>query len=126
MLVHNASGYKEKGAYSEIKGHHIFAKAAFRGEENYNYRKAFSISQKFMEDNNLNHSKITVAQRKLFRELFKSGRENTLREQINIAKYSLRAGGASKKLANQLVTEAFKDLLEQEVSGPTRIPWYTK
>lgn len=78
-------------------GHHVHAKAGLKGNTNYDPKKGFSISQQFMEDNNLNHSDMTNMQRKLFKELYESGSPNTLEEHTRIAREALKAGGASDK-----------------------------
>ena len=48
------------GPYSQVKGHHIHAKAAFKGDINYDLNKGFSISQDFMKNNGLSHSDMTT------------------------------------------------------------------
>ena len=79
-----------------------------------------------MKDNNLSHSDMTNMQRKLFKELFESGKENTLAEHTRIALESLKAGGASEDMAHRIVLEALENLKQQGVTAPSKIPWYTK
>lgn len=69
---------------------------------------------------------MTSKQRELFKELAESGRPNTLAEHTRIAEEALRAGGASDNLINDLIQDSLANLAGQEVSQPTRIPWYSK
>ena len=121
--VGNESG---TGEYGEVHGHHVDAKAAFRGDDNYDEQKGFSISQQFMKDNDLNHSDMTNKQRELFKELFESGRPNTLEEHTRIAREALKAGGADDDMIEDLIAKSLENLSSQGVTQPTRIPWYTK
>ena len=43
--------YSGTGEYGDVGGHHVHAKAGFKGDVNYDPKKGFSISQQFMEDN---------------------------------------------------------------------------
>lgn len=74
-----------------------------------------------MENNELNHQKITSKQRELFKELYESGRANTLAEHTRIAEEALRAGGANESLINDLIQDSLANLTGQGVSQPTRI-----
>ena len=47
------------GEYKDVGCHHVHAKAGFKGDVNYDPKKGFSISQDFMENNGLNHQKMT-------------------------------------------------------------------
>ncbi|MFZ5968225.1 MAG: S8 family serine peptidase [Bacillota bacterium] len=114
------------GGYGDVGGHHIHAKAAFKGDINYDPDKGFSISQDFMKNNGWNHSDMTTKQRQLFKELYESGRANTLEEHTRIAKEALKAGGATEEQANELMNQSLRNLTEQGVTQPTRIPWYSK
>ena len=116
----------EVGEYGDVGGHHVHAKAGFKGDINYDPQKGFSISQQFMKDNNLNHSDMTKKQRQLFKELYESGRTNTLEEHTRIAKEALKAGGANNSMIDDLVSQSLFNLSEQGVTQPTRIPWYSK
>jgi len=117
---------REKGQYKDVGGHHIHAKAGFSGHINYDSDAGFSISQEFMENMGFNHQKMTNAQRQGFKELYESGRANTLIEHSRIAVDALIAGGATKAQARDLVAESLLNLRSQLVTEPTRIPWYTK
>ena len=118
--------YSGTGEYGEVGGHHVHAKAGFKGDVNYDPKKGFSISQEFMENNGLNHQSMTSKQRELFKELYESGRPNTLDEHTRIAQEALKAGGASDSMINDLINSSLKNFQEQGVTAPTRIPWYSK
>ena len=114
------------GPYSEVGGHHIHAKAAFKGDINYDPNNGFSISQDFMKNNGLNHSDMTTKQRQLFKELYESGRPNTLEEHTRIASEVLKAGGVRESLSEELIRNSLSNLKKQGVTNPSRIPWYSK
>jgi hypothetical protein len=116
----------EMGEYRKVGGHHIHAKAAFKGHVNYDPRKGFSISQKFMQERGWNHQKMTATQQKMFKELAESGRPNSLTEQNRIAVEALVAGGAPRDEARLLVAQSVKELRKEGVREPTRVPWYDK
>ena len=149
ILVHNANGkscsiatntadeakdslkkaidkYSGTGEYKDVGGHHVHAKAGFKGDIKYDSKKGFSISQEFMESNGLNHQSMTSKQRELFKELYESGGPNTLDEHTRIAREALKAGGASDSMISDLINASLKNLKEQGVTAPTRIPWYSK
>jgi hypothetical protein len=69
------------------------------------------------------HQLMTNEQRRLFKELAKSGRPNTLVEHTRIAVEALVAGKATRDEARSLVTQSLLNLREQLVKDPTRIPW---
>ena len=114
------------GRYSEVRGHHVHAKAGFRGHTTYDPRRGFSISQDFMESRNWSHQDMTSTQQRLFRELGASGRPNTLTEHTRIAVEALKAGGATDAEARTLVAQSLRDLRSQGARSPTRIPWFDK
>lgn len=118
--------YSGTGEYGDVGGHHVHAKAGFKGDVNYDPKKGFSISQNFMKDNGLDHNSMTSKQRELFKELYESGRPNTLEEHTRIAREALKAGGASDSMIDDLINASLKNLSEQGVTAPTRIPWYSK
>jgi hypothetical protein len=93
---------------------------------NYDPDKGFSISQDYMKGRGWNHADMTAKQRQLFKELYESGRANTLEEHTRIAKEAVKAGGATEEEANQLINQSLQNLQEQDVTQPTRIPWYSK
>ena len=101
----------------------LFAKAGFKGDVNYDPKKGFLISQNFMKDYGLDHNIMTSKQRELFKELYESDRPNTLEEHTRIAREALKA---SDSMIDDLINASFKNLSEQGVTAPTRIPWYSK
>ncbi|WP_032139592.1 hypothetical protein [Rickettsia tamurae] len=114
------------GPYGKVGGHHPYAKKAFEGNINYDPKKGFAVSEEFMLRNEIDHYKITAAQRKLFGELYKSGRPNTLQEHTRIAVEALKAGGATEQQARDIVAKALQQLRKDKVLAPTNIPWYNK
>jgi hypothetical protein len=114
------------GAYRDVGGHHVHAKAGFRGHATYNQKQGFSVSQEFMESRNWSHQDMTSTQQRLFRELGESGRPNTLAEHTRIGVESLKAGGATEAEARALVSQSLRDLRSQGARAPTRIPWFDK
>lgn len=113
---------------SKVGGHHVHAKAAFKGDISYNPREGLCISQKFMEKYGIKHKNITIKQRELFKELAQGGRPNTIEEHTRIAKEALKAGFEDPKKINEqliedLVEISMQNLTEQGVLKPTRIPW---
>ena len=111
------------GDYADVKGHHIHSKAGMRGHVSYDPDKGFSISQDFMKDRGWIHEDMTAMQQKLFRELAASGRPNLLAEHTRIAIEALKAGGATSAEAKRLVEWSLKNLEQQGVAAPTRVPW---
>lgn len=69
------------------------------------------------------HEAITGAQQKLFNELAKSGKANTLQEHTRIAVQALVDAGASREAAREVTAYALKDLKLSGVTKPTCIPW---
>lgn len=121
------SGYdvpKGTGPYKTVKGHHVHAKAAFKDHVSYSNKDGFSISQKFMKENGLDHAAMTKYQRQAFKELNQSGRPNTLKEHTTIAVDALMAGGASRETARSLTAQSLNALRNSSVRTPTNIPWY--
>lgn len=119
---------KAVGAYRSVGGHHIHAKAAFRGNPAYNARAALAISQKAMKDLGINHQVVTAAQQRLFGQLAANvasgAAENSLAAHTAIAEAALLEGGATAEQASALAAESVASLAEQGVTAPTRIPWY--
>jgi hypothetical protein len=111
------------GEYRFVGGHHIHAKAAFRGHLTYDPRRGFSISQEYMRSRGWDHQAMTSKQRELFGELARSGRTSCMAEHSRIAQEALVAGGATQAEAQALVQESLHDLAQQGVTAPTRIPW---
>nr|WP_301170956.1 hypothetical protein [Brevibacillus nitrificans] len=116
-------GKASQGMYKDVKGHHIHAKSAFYGHVTYDPKKGFSISQEYMKENNYNHTDMTTMQRKLFDDLARSKRPNTLKEHSRIAVEALVAGNVPRNEARSLVAASLLNLRAQLVKYPTRIPW---
>ncbi len=119
--VAESGSYSGTGEYGDVGGHHVHAKAGFKDDVNYDPKKGFSISQNFMRDNGLDHNIMTSKQRELFKELYESGRPNTLEEHTRIAREALKAGGASDSMIDDLINASLRNLREQGVTAPTRI-----
>lgn len=77
-----------------------------------------------MEQRGWRHGKMTMAQRRLFKELAESGRPNTLAEHVRIAIEALVAGKVPRSEAVYLVQQSRAWLNRDGVTAPTRIPWY--
>ena len=112
------------GEYRNVRGHHVHAKKAFEGHANYDPKKGFSISEHFMDQLGIEHKRVTTAQQKMFIELGKSSRPNTMVEHSRIAVEALIEGGASREQARGIVAQSLKTLKEQQVKTPTTIPWF--
>ncbi|ARN84929.1 hypothetical protein [Candidatus Nucleicultrix amoebiphila] len=112
------------GEYRHTGGHHVHAKKAFEGHINYDPKKGFSISNELMAKIGVQHKVVTIAQQKLFRELGKSGKPNTMKEHTRIAVEVLIKGGATKEKARSLVATSLNDLRNKGVRVPTDIPWF--
>ncbi|MGT4070892.1 UNVERIFIED_CONTAM: RHS repeat-associated core domain-containing protein [Aeromonas hydrophila] len=112
------------GEYKDVGGHHVHAKAGFKNNPKYDPRTGFSISQEYMDKMGLDHQAMTTYQRQAFKELYNSGRANTLSEHTKIAVSALEAGGASSQQARSLVAESLWNLRSQGALTPSNIPWY--
>jgi hypothetical protein len=115
-----------KGEYRHVKGHHVHAKKAFEGDLKYDAKKGFSISEDLMRSLDIEHARITGAQKRLFAELEKSGRPNTIYEHSRIAVESMVQAGMPLQQARDLVAESLKNLRSMGVKHPTNIPWGKK
>ena len=113
------------GSYADVGGHHVHAQSGFRGDVNYDPNQGFSIRQELTENRGWSHEDMSTTQRNLFDELAASGKPNTLQEHSRIAVEALKSGGASEPEARQLVAESLRNLRQQGVTQPTRIPWNT-
>ncbi|ROH76386.1 MULTISPECIES: RHS repeat-associated core domain-containing protein [Lonsdalea] len=112
------------GEYKDVGGHHIHAKAGFKSNPKYDPKKGFSISQDYMDKMGLDHQAMTSYQRQAFKELYNSGRLNTLAEHTKIAVKALESGGATTQQARSLVAESLWNLRSQGAISPSNIPWY--
>ncbi|WP_438498560.1 RHS repeat domain-containing protein, partial [Paenibacillus sp. IHBB 3054] len=123
MSIQVTKVIKQKGKYKDVGGHHVHAKAGFKGTT-YDSKEGFAISQQFIKDNGWDHQSMTNEQRRLFKELKSSGRPNTMREHSRIAVEALMAGGATRLEARSFVAESLLNLRNQYVRNPSGIPWY--
>ncbi len=48
-----------------------------------------------------------------------------MQEHTRIAREALKAGGAEEPLISDLVNESLRNLTNQGVTTPSRIPWYS-
>ncbi len=111
------------GRYGDVGGHHIHAKAAFRGDPNYHDNNGLSISQEYMSSRGWDHGAMSAYQHRAFRELASSGGPNTIYEHNRIAVNALKAGGVPEGEARHLVALSLQTLRSDNVRTPTRIPW---
>jgi RHS repeat-associated protein len=112
----------QKGQYGHVGGHHVHAKASFKGP-GFDPNKGFSISQQYMKSRGWDHQAMTNKQKELFNELARSQRPNTMAEQNRIAEEALVAGGATRAEAQSLVKESVGNLAKQGITAPSAIPW---
>ena len=110
-------------------GHHIHAKAAFRGLP-YNENAATAIARDVMDSNGWNHmgaGGITAAQRRLFDQLAvdvaSGAKQNTLIEHSRVAYEALIAGGLTNEEASSAVIASLRELERQGIIAPSGIPW---
>ncbi len=117
------------GAYKDVGGHHVHAKAAFNDMEDYRkiMNEMFSLGNSWMDQNNIDHDTITACQRREFKILSCKCNggliENTMKEHTKIALKCLMEGGADEKSARGLVAKSLRELRRLGVKQPSRIPW---
>lgn len=115
------------GEYQKVKGHHIHAKKAFEGLDQYKSDMALAIGRQYMQAKGINHCKMTGTQKRLFQDLSRrvrdEGAQNTLDEHDMIAEKTLIEGGAQSQDAKDLTQRSRKDLEVKGVEAPIRIPW---
>ncbi len=112
------------GEYGSTGGHHIHAKAAFKGDPNYNPNSALTVSQAEMARRGWSHEAMTARQAQSFDEMLAGQRASTMREHSKIAVDALMAGGASRQEARALTAKSLRNLRRQGVRRPTRIPTF--
>jgi RHS repeat-associated protein len=114
------------GAYGKVGGHHVHAKAGFKNAPNFKdlANKMFSLGNDWMDENGINHSKITQCQRRKFKELEALGcSKNTMKKHTKIAVECLMEGGADEKTARSLVAKSLNELRKMKVTKPNHVPW---
>ena len=116
------------GEYEKVGGHHPLAKKAFEGIEEYDYRKAFSVSPKELDKvsniTNL-HPKITGQQSKLYTE-WRRANPNKVLEIDEMAKIEIQAMvnvGIPENVATGWVVKALEELKDKGVKSIKNIPW---
>lgn len=112
--------------YSADLGHHIFSKRAFEGLANYNAGRALAIGRAELNRLGLVHlgpNSLTSTQRRLFAELARSGRPNTLAEHARIAREVLIEHGVDPKDAKNAVRRALNQLNGWGITSPAHLPW---
>ena len=107
------------------RGHHIHAKAAFRGNPNYDENEAPALPKEAMEEGQ--HGLMTSNQNTLFRELGRdvanNVRQNTLAEHSRIAMRVLVDAGFTREQASRWVAQSERWLQSQGITKPECIPW---
>ena len=104
-------------------GHHVPAKAAFRGAANYDANAALAVSNAEMATLGVSHSAITGAQMTGYRAFARTGKTLTWDAMATIETNALIRGGMTAETAAATVARAIEALRRAGVAGPTRIPW---
>lgn len=104
-------------------GHHVPAKSAFKGAENYDPRKALAMPNAEMARLNVSHSAVTGAQASLYQAFAKTGADLTWEAMEKIETQALIAARMDPAMASATVKQAIQELQRAGVPGPTRIPW---
>ena len=104
-------------------GHHVPAKSAFKGAAAYDAKAALAIPNKELARLNVRHAAVTGAQKRLYRELVKTGANLTWEEVERIEIAALVRGGLNSDMARATVKQAIDSLKNAGVPSPTRIPW---
>ncbi len=126
-VVHNTNCLS---SYAQQGGHHIYAKAAFRGDPLYDPNQALTASDAQLTQAGAVHigpNSVTSAQRAHFDQLaddVAAGiKTNSLQEHTRIAVQSLMDGGVPQAQARSWTAEALWQLRSWGITGPSRIPW---
>ncbi|WP_147269745.1 hypothetical protein [Capnocytophaga canimorsus] len=116
------------GIYDDVKGHHPLAKKAFEDIKEYDYKKAFSVSPKKLDEVSgvINiHHKITGQQNSLYTAWREANPNKTL-EIDDMAEIEIKAMvnvGILEDIATGWVVKALENLKEQGVTAIKNIPW---
>jgi YD repeat protein len=115
------------GEYEKVGGHHPLAKKAFEGIEEYDYKKAFSVSKEVLEDiGDIGvHNKITGQQKSLYTE-WRRANPNKALEIDEMAKIEIQAminAGIPENVATGWVVKALEELKEKGVKSINNISW---
>ncbi|HET8687915.1 MAG TPA: hypothetical protein VFM18_14835, partial [Methanosarcina sp.] len=114
---------KSVGAFSEVKGHHVHAKAGFEGAKGYDPMKAFAVSDKALQSHGVKHSQVTGQQIKLFTQAGKNGAANNITTHSRVAYLALVGAGIPKEVAKKWVLASQSQLIKIGTTVPTKIPW---
>lgn len=116
------------GIYNDVKGHHPLIGKAFEGVKEYDYKQAFSVSPKKLDEISgiVNiHPKITGQQNTLYTAWRKSNPNKTL-EIDDMAEIEIKAMvnvGIPEDIATGWVVKALEDLKAKGVTTIKNIPW---
>ena len=116
------------GKYSIVKGHHPLAKKAFEGAVGYDYKEAFSISKKVLDNISgikNTHTIITGQQNKLYSAWRKANPNIKLgiEKMTKIEIQAMKNAGIPEDVATGWVVKALEDLKKQGVKEIKNIPW---
>jgi RHS repeat-associated protein len=103
-------------------GHHVPAKSAFTGAENYGANIALAIPNAELASLGVSHSAVTGAQMTGYQAFAKTGETLTWGAMSAIEANALVRGGMAESMANTSVNQAIQASKDAGVSGPTRIP----
>ena len=112
------------GEYEKVGGHHPLAKKAFEGIEEYDYKKAFSVSKETLGGQAI-HSKVTGQQNKLYTEWKKANPDKILEidEMADIEIQAMVNSGIPEDIATGWVVKALEELKEKGIKSIKNIPW---
>lgn len=129
LLVKIAAIFAIEKAAAELKpyggpggGHHVPAKAAFRGDPNYSINKALAISNAELDRLGVDHGAVSGAQQIGYRALDAAGDPISWDAIRKIETDALIAGNMNPRMASSTVDAAIGALQAAGVV-PTRIPW---
>ena len=108
--------------YNQGLGHHVPAKAAFRGHPKYLWRKVLAVSIAEMGRLGINHPTVSGAQNTLYRQFARTSESISWGIIGSIERQALRLGGADANVAAAIVDQTIAALKADGVT-PTRIPW---
>jgi hypothetical protein len=112
------------GPYRQVRGHHPLAKAAFKGDPNYDLYDAFSVSTEVLGGQSI-HNAITGKQNSLY-SAWKNNNPNkimTLSDMVGIELQAMIDAGIPADVASGWMVKALENLKEQGVTRITNIPW---
>lgn len=122
--IRNLVGMRPRMApYRSNGGHHPATGAAFRGDADYKYRGALTISDAELARFGVRHRDITSAQQTRYARFRRSGGTLTWESLREIEIGSMVDAGMGRRSATRAVDAAIRQLQESGVQGPTRIPW---